>query len=730
MKDFQNSSTEGNKDTHLLDYLNVIRQRLPLFIIIVVAVLCLAMTYAFIKTPMYLAESKILIEPASLKVTDIKGVYDPSSDMRSREEFFATQIELMTSETIMGKVFNDLKFANTEDYMRNKNPFPGFKNLFKISRLKGTYILNVACMWKNPVLAADASRSLAKIYAEDFEQRSFGFSDQGLVNLQNQLNSFKQERKEAVEALLAYKKKNKMFDLEDAKQLLAARMVKVNEALIEAKVAETSASAAFKSISSSSSVEENAKKYPDISTNQTVTSFKLERLRMMIEELNLLSEYNENHKKVINQQKIIQYIGAVIKDEVVGEYERAKLLKSLLAEDMDNLQEESFLLDDQAAEYKVLKDNYDARAESYKLVLKRINEITITQASGKVDAAGNIQIISMAQVPKAVYSPKKVKILAMAFIMGLMLAGGVCFGLDYLDRTVKFKEQAEEIVHSPVLGFLPKLENDDNKTPVRIRPMDIFTETVNSIRLSLGLPKIGRQPKCCNETDAIRKPLGAFAEAVNSIRTSLGLSILGRQTQCFMVTSAVQEEGKTLLAFNMALSFSRVGKKVLLMECDMRKPRLTQLLGEYLPVKNGPGLSSVLVGTTDMEDIVNTIDGVQGLDIAFCGHIPPNPSELLDSQNFKDLIAKVKSRYDIVILDTPPLLHVSDSIMLAGSYIPVVLVTRVFNTKISQLKMAVEQIKNVQGIIVGVVINNVETSAEKLSGYYYDGYYHKPEQTG
>lgn len=695
MKDSQNIDTAGNQELHLLDYLNVIRHRLPLFVIIVVSILCLATVYVFLKTPLYRAESKILIEPSSLKVTNIKGVYDPNaavSDQRAREEFFATQIELMTSETLLAKVFNDLKFANTEEYMYRKNPQPGFKPIFQISRMKGTYILTVACMWKNPEIAAEGSRALAKLYVKDYEQRAFGFSDQGLVNLQNQLNILKQDRREALEALLAYKKKNKMFDLEDAKQLLAAKMVKVNEALIEAKVAETSAGAAFKSISSKASPEESPKIYPEISGSQTITSFKLERLKMMIEELNLSSEYNENHKKVINQQKIIQYIEEAIKEEVVGGYERAKLLKTLLAEDMDNLQEESYLLDDQASEYKVLKDNYDAKDESYKLVLKRISEITITQASGKVDAAGNIQIISMAQVPKAVYSPKKTKTLAMALIMGLMLAGGVCFGLDYLGRTVNFKDQTEKIARSPVLGFIPRLADDDK------------------------------------ETVAVLKPLGTFAEAVNSIRTSLGLSILGRQTKCFMITSSVLEEGKTLLSFNMALSFSRAGKKVLLMECDMRKPRLKSLLDEYLQKKTDLGLSSVLVGAKAIEDIIVNMEDVRDLDIALCGQVPPNPSELLGSQTFKDLIEKVKGKYDIVILDTPPLLHVSDSVMLAGSYIPVVLVARVFKTKIKQLEIAVEQVRNVQGSIVGVVINNVEATADKLSGYYYGEYLHNAEK--
>ena len=699
MDTISKNSKDKENEIHLLDYWNIIRLRLHTFIIIFVLVNVFALLFILIKTPVYRAKTKLLIKPISVNVADVKGMYDTNSlakDFQGRQEFLATQIELMTSEGLLSKVFTDLHFDQTKEFRTKKDPLKAFKKLFDISLMRKTFLVTVAFDWKEPELAAKASRYLTKLYVEDYEKRSLGFSDQGLSNMNLQLLALKKEREKALAELVAYKRKYKMIDLDDAKELLVTRMVKMNEALIKAEVEEIKTGAAFKSVSMSSSIEESAKKYPEIFDNPTITKFKLEELKNQIEELGLLKEYNEKHKKVINQKRIIEYIKNAVNDEVAialasveVRYQRAKLLKELLAKGLNGLKEESFRLDEQASGYKILKDNYDAKDKAYKHVLNRINEITITKGSGKMDASGKIHIITLAKVPTEIYSPKKVRVMAIAFILALLLAGGTCFALDYIDRSVKYKEELEDIIKAPVLGMVPKLPKDNK------------------------------------ETMALIQPLGnAFVEAFGSIRTSLGLSILGRSMKLFLVTSVVPQEGKTLLAFNMALSFARSGKRVLLMECDMRKPRLKKLLAEHLSNIPADGISSVIVGEAEFSNIVVPMPNINNLDIAFCGHIPPNPSELLGSQNFKDMLDSLQNHYDMIILDTPPILHVSDSVILAGTSIPVVFVTRIFKTEKKQLEIGVEQIKNAQGTIVGTVINNIETTASK-TGYYYGGYYHE-----
>jgi succinoglycan biosynthesis transport protein ExoP len=298
-------------------------------------------------------------------------------------------------------------------------------------------------------------------------------------------------------------------------------------------------------------------------------------------------------------------------------------------------------------------------------------------------------VITLAKVPTRIHSPRKVRIMAIAFILGILLAGGACFGLDYIDRTVKYKEEVENITKAPVLGYIPRL------------------------------------PKEIDEISAIKDQGSLFAEAFGKIRTNMGLSILGRSMDCCMVTSVLPQEGKTIVSLNMALSFARAGYNVLLMECDMRKPRLRKFLSDSLPENpSGDGLSSVIVGERELEDIIFSVKDIENLDVALCGHVPPNPSELLGSANFGDVLKKARKDYDMVILDTPPVMNVTDSVILAGVSIPVVFVTRVYKTDKKQLEISVEQIRNAQGKILGTVINNIEKNASKNLGYYYGGYYH------
>jgi len=264
--------------------------------------------------------------------------------------------------------------------------------------------------------------------------------------------------------------------------------------------------------------------------------------------------------------------------------------------------------------------------------------------------------------------------------------------LDYLDRSVKFKEQIEDLTNIPVLGFIPRLKGKDK------------------------------------ETVALEAPSGYMGEAFNHIKTNLGLSILGRIMKICVITSAEEKEGKTLTALNMAFAFARANKRVLLMDCDMRKPKLKNVLADLLPDTGEHGLSSVLVGEVEFEDIVVSPKAVPNMDVALCGYIPPNPTELLDSPNFRKIIANAKKKYDMIIIDSPPALHVADSTILAGASIPVVFVTRLFKTNRKLLASTVEKIKNVQGISVGVIANNVEKKASKQSSYYYGGSYYKDDQ--
>ncbi len=697
-KNFNTEETE----IHLLDYWNIIRIRLSTFIGVFLLVMTAAIIYVLVATPIYRAETILLIEPSSVSLTNIDGVYDPSSsirDFQARQEFLTTQMELMQAEHLLSKTFTDLGFATTEEFRDSKSPIESFKDLFDISLMRKTFLVTLAFDWKDPNKAKEVSNYLAGLYVQDYKERMLGFGKSGVENLQEQLVNLKQARIDAMDALLKYKRKNKMIDLDDAHKLLVDRMTSLNEALIEARVEEVTTRSALQSIKDIKTGKDAANNFPEVFENPTITAFKLQQIKAKAEALGLLDKFSASHSKIKIQEKIFEEIGNAVDAEIQLTlssvkvlHERAELLVELLSEGLKDLKEESFALDEKATEFRSLKDTYDAKDKVYRMVLDRINEINITQNSGKVDAGGNINIITPAKIPNKIHAPRRVRIVAIAIVLGLMLAGGTCFGLDYIDTSVKYKEELEDTLKAPVLGFMPKLGNGDP------------------------------------ETVAVTHPKGTFAEAFRSIRTSLGLSIMGRKLKTVVVTSSIPSEGKSIASFNLAVTFAMEGKKVLLMECDMRRPRQKKLMAEALKSRTKEdGLSKVIIGEAKLEDITWSYPKMETLDIALCGHIPPNPAELLSSENFKKVLEDAKEKYDIVILDAPPVLNVTDAVILAGSQNPVVFVSRAFSTNKKQVEIAASQIKQAQGTVIGAIINNLDAPSRQSAGYYYGGYYHKYE---
>jgi non-specific protein-tyrosine kinase len=334
----------------------------------------------------------------------------------------------------------------------------------------------------------------------------------------------------------------------------------------------------------------------------------------------------------------------------------------------------------------VLEDTWKSTEDSFRAIINRINEVNVSKSTGELAAGGNIMIIDSAKPPPIRFSPRRVRNVAVAALAGLVLAAGLCLFLDYLDASIKSKEELEKVLGGvSVLGFVPRLSREGE------------------------------------ETEAVSSSRSLIAESFRTIRTSLGLSYVGRQKRAFVVTSPDPGDGKTLSAFNLAVAFAHDNKRVLLMECDMRRPRLRKMFKgvQFARPADAPGLSKVLVQAAELAEVVCNYPELSSLDIAFCGAIPPNPAELLGGPRFQDVLKQALAQYDIVILDSPPVLSVADCTILAGFGLPVVFLVRAFKTDRHRAALAAEQIRNVQGTIVGAVINSSDAPHR---GYYYAGY--------
>lgn len=691
--------TKRDDDVHLLQYWFVIRGHLGVFAAVLIGIIVLAVAYALTATPIYRGQCRLLIEPSGLNVTQLEGVYDPASevrDMRSRESFLQTQIALIKSDHLLAEAFTDFEFGIDPRFRGSLDPLKAFGGCVNVNAVRNTYLVDIAVDWPEEKLAADVANHLAQLYVEDYRERQLGLSGKGVDKLKQQLVELEKSRHDALEALSSFKKQNGVIDLDDAQDLLVGRMTGLNEALIDAQVDEAELAAAVRSIAEWKEQGGNLAEVPEVLQDNSLTTFRLEELRARGTLLELLTRYGETHPSVKTQNKIITTLSEAVTDQISNSiesvrlaHERSRLRHEMLRGSMGQLEDEVFALDEHAAQYRILEDACTAAEKSYRMVINRINEINITRETGELEAGGNIMIIDPAVPPKKRIAPQRKKIVAIAGLAGLILAAGVCLLLDYLDSSVKSKEEAEEILGGvPVLGFVPSLTEKEL------------------------------------EVDSIESMPRTLAEGFRTIRTSLGLSFAGRQHRTFVVTSAEQGDGKTLTAFNLALALARGEKRVLLMELDMRRPRLKRALTGKSGDSQRVGMSQVLVGAAELGDVLWQHPEMASLQVAFCGPRPPNPAELLGSAHCEDVIQGALEEFDYVVVDSPPVLNVADASILAGLGLPILFVVRAFRTDRHHVLLAAQQIRTVQGTIVGAVMNNYNAPRKGYYAYYYGGRYY------
>ena len=311
------------------------------------------------------------------------------------------------------------------------------------------------------------------------------------------------------------------------------------------------------------------------------------------------------------------------------------------------------------------------------------------ELSAGIRQSGNLRLLAAAAVPQDPVSPKPLRNTAMGLILGLLLGCGAALARDYLDDTVRDKASLEDESQLPTLGVIPRLPRQRGKT---------LDEVVT----------IGQHPS-------------AAAEAYRTLRTSVKFLSLEDDSRVFQITSATAADGKTLTAMNLAVALTQAGDRTVVVGCDLRRPRLDALAHAH----QGPGLTSVLVGDAELHEAIERHEEV-GLSILRTGPIPTDPSELLSSPRTAALIQALRGAYDVVILDCPPLLPVSDSLILAGYSDATLVVVSEGKTSRRNLARALELLRQVNAPVRGTVLNATKSAGAHGYGYAYDGYAQRP----
>ena len=307
----------------------------------------------------------------------------------------------------------------------------------------------------------------------------------------------------------------------------------------------------------------------------------------------------------------------------------------------------------------------------------------------QVDEAGNAAPVVFddpARPPTAPSSPKPVRDGELGLAAGLVLGLGGAFLRDNLDDALISQEAAEQTAGVPVLAVVPHVPSWKR----RDRPLVI----------------------------SISNPTSPAAEAYRSLRTSLQFARQERELRTILVTSPASEEGKTTTLANLGAVFAQAGNRVVLVSCDLRRPRI----GKFLGVDESAGLTTVLVGQHTLEQVVRPVQGNQRLCVLASGPVPANPAELLNGQRARDVFAALKASFDIVLIDSPPVLPVTDAVVLSRQVDATLLVVASGRTRRGELQRAAEKLDQVDAPVIGMVLNEVTRQSSGSYGQQY-GYY-------
>lgn len=381
------------------------------------------------------------------------------------------------------------------------------------------------------------------------------------------------------------------------------------------------------------------------------------------------------------------------------QYKAVLATENALKAEVDRATKEALELGPKIVSYNELLRRKKSLEDRYSILRNRLSTSELSDRMNRNFDSSNVRPLDIALEPTVPVSPSLRKNVAAASALSLILGLALVFLLVFLDRSIKSTSDAQQATSSPVLGIIPIL--DDRELPNGDdRARDLYVHS---------------------------HPTSRVAECCRSLRTNILFSAADRQIKTIVVSSANPREGKTTSCIYLGTTMAQSGQKVLLIDTDMRRPRLHVSLG----VPRQSGLSNLIVGDRDYDDVIKTTH-IPNLFVLPCGPLPPNPAELLMTQRFEAVLEELAKRFDRIILDSPPLQVVTDAVVLSKlkGTDGVILVAQAGKTPRDDIKRSARQIKNVGGTIFGVIVNAIEPDSR--SGYYYSyyGYTEKsPEPT-
>jgi succinoglycan biosynthesis transport protein ExoP len=549
-----------------------------------------------------------------------------------------------------------------------------------VSLVKNSKIVNISYTSTNPEFATLVANSVARAYIEEILDMRMSSTKYSIDWMTKKAEEEKVKLDKSERALQDYMRANDIVTLQNKVAITPEKLTEFNAQLIKAGTKRKELESLYNKVVKGSI--KDAETILAIASETTLQSLRGQILKaeQNIEELS--KKYGKKHPALIRakeelnvlEQKRDQEIRRVIAS-IKDEYDLARSNEGSLRGMLSSTKEEALNLNEKFIQYGVLTREVETSRQLYDALIKGIKEQSVTEEIRTV----NVWVVEKAERPGAPVKPKKSLNILLGIIVGLFGGVGLAFFFEYLDNTIKSPDEAETRLGVP-LGIIPLLDSKEQSI----------------------------------EEVVLKEPQSAFAENYKGIRTPILLSSAGRPPQNILITSMGPEEGKTVTSINLAIAIAQSEHPVLLIDSDLRKPRIHKIFG----LDNSNGLSTYLAGVSSD---INIVTGpVPNLSIIPSGPLPPNPSELLGSNRMNELMGALNEKFDIIIWDSPPLMTVTDGLILSKTLDVTIIITRAGKTTYDIVRRGLKSLGDIKSHVLGVVINALDV---KKSGYYYYKYY-------
>ncbi len=662
---------EAEPEIDVMEYARLIWSRKWLVLAVLAATVVFATSWALTRPKMYRASTKIAIQPPQQLSNN---QFDLAMSWWQMDRIIADQVEVLKTRSLAERVVRRLGLES----------HPTFAGGDAVSVLLGgisaepieeTFVVEVSLVGREQHAIAE----WLNIYIDEYKaaniEDSLERTREVYEVIQSRLDPLRDKLEDSERNLMEFREREDAVLLADQdKNVITEQVNTLTTEYANAKAERIRLETKLNALRSLRAANISEASFPEVLKDSTMQNLVQQRNNLQVQLTEKLGTLREGHPEVKDLRARIDGLNQRIAEQVQTitvslqtDFDIASRRERSLYDNIQQLRVQAINLSQQTLELDRLQREYDQNKAFVEDMLARSNEADIASTA----SLNNVRVIEPARMPGGPYSPNPKRSAMVATVLGLFLGIGLVLGLDFLDHTLRSPDQVERYLGLETLTALPKMKGDDTR---------------------------------------------ALRESFQSLRTAVMLAARGEGSHVLMVTSAVPSEGKTTVAFNLAKVLATGGSRVLLIDADLRKPRLHRMI----KAKNVRGLTSVVLGERTASEVIHSFPNVTDLDLITSGPLPPNPPELFGKQSFRQLLDEARKNYDWILIDTPPVASVTDPVICARLSELVVLVVQYGSTRRQIVREAIRLLNRTGTRIAGVVLNQVDIEHDH---YYYAGYY-------